>query len=391
VETLELPGGPLRLQRWPRRSDDLLRAWDAADEYLLNRGRELLAARPGTSVLIVNDAFGALGTALATESAFLPNESDAPSRLVSWSDSHLGLLALEHNLDLNGQAADAVTFVPADRDPEGPFDLVILKFPKSLGWWEDLLLRLRPSLHQDSLLLGGGMIKHSPARIFGLLESVIGPTETSKGWKKARLATTRFDADRDLPPCLPEDGFDVEQFGLNLRARGNVFSRAGLDLGTRVLLEHLPATEESLDAADLGCGNGVLALALARNCPQARILGVDESYQAVAGARQNAVRSGLVADGDPDRVRFEVADGLADAATASLDLVVCNPPFHQGQSRGDQVAWEMFRQARRALRPTGRLMVVGNRHLGYHWKLKRLFPHCDLLGSHPKFVVLVAY
>ena len=382
MNLLHLPGKSLRLRRMPLRKDDRLQAWDAADEYLLERCREVIDVRPNPSLLIVNDSFGALGTAMAGVLS--------DPRPVSWGDSHLAELALQNNLRLNELSAGSVSFLSGDRDPVGPVDLVLMKFPKSMVWWEDLLLRLRPVLHSETTIISGGMIKHSPARAFQLLEEVLGPTRTSQGWKKARLALTRFEPDRQLPKGVPPAGYELEDFELNLVDEANVFSRGRLDLGTRVLLSHLPASDQPLDIVDLGCGNGVLALALARTCPNASILGVDESYQAVASARRNAGRAGVDEEGAGGRVKFEVAEGLAGAGAGSLDLVVCNPPFHQGQSHGDLIAWEMFRQARQALRPGGSLVVVGNRHLGYHAKLKRLFNRCDSMASHPKFVVLRA-
>jgi len=127
-------------------------------------------------------------------------------------------------------------------------------------------------------------------------------------------------------------------------------------------------------------------VALARTCPQAQILGVDESYQAVASARLNAEALG----NDGQRLRFRAADGLADEPAQSRDLVVCNPPFHQGQTTGDLPAWTMFSQAHRVLRPGGELRVVGNRNLGYHAKLQRLFDRVDPVASDTRFVVLSA-
>lgn len=50
----------------------------------------------------------------------------------------------------------------------------------------------------------------------------------------------------------------------------------------------------------------------------------------------------------------------------------------------------MFTGARRALRPGGELWVVGNRHLGYHVQLKRIFGNCELVVGNPKFVILKA-
>ena len=85
-----------------------------------------------------------------------------------------------------------------------------------------------------------------------------------------------------------------------------------------------------------------------------------------------------------------VADGLLDAEPGSADLALCNPPFHQQQVIGDEIAMRLFQQSRRALAQGGELWVVGNRHLGYHVKLRRFFKEVEQLGGNSKFVVLRA-
>ena len=67
--------------------------------------------------------------------------------------------------------------------------------------------------------------------------------------------------------------------------------------------------------------------------------------------------------------------------------MLVNPPFHADNALGDATAWQMFSDSRAALRQGGELWVVGNRHLAYHAKLKRLFGNCDVVASNPKFVV----
>jgi 16S rRNA (guanine1207-N2)-methyltransferase len=74
----------------------------------------------------------------------------------------------------------------------------------------------------------------------------------------------------------------------------------------------------------------------------------------------------------------------------SIDLVVNNPPFHQANVIGDAIAWQMFIDARRVLRKDAALYVVGNRHLGYHTKVKKVFGNCEMITSNRKFVVLKA-
>jgi 23S rRNA (guanine1835-N2)-methyltransferase len=369
-DQLEIRGAASILHRWPLRRDDPLRAWDTADLYL---HQELGEADPGR-LLVINDSFGALA---------IPRHAAAPTL---WSDSQLARLALNHNLAANDLDPGAVTFVPADTEPDGAFDTVLARFPKSLAFWEDTLLRLRGHLAPGARLLAGGMIKHTPKRAFELMEEIVGPLRTSQGWKKARLALADLDPARDLPARLPDATYDLEGSGITLSNGPNVFSRNSLDVGTRVLLPYLPANLGPARCADLGCGNGVLALALARANPEAEIMGLDESYQAVASARRNAVAAGLT----PPRVTFEVADGLTTTAADSLDLVVCNPPFHQDRGVGDQLAWGMFTHAHRCLKEGGRLVVVANGHLGHDRRLQRLFGNVTQLAATSKFVVLAA-
>ena len=94
--------------------------------------------------------------------------------------------------------------------------------------------------------------------------------------------------------------------------------------------------------------------------------------------------------GAAHRAAFHVSDGLEGFAPASVDLVLCNPPFHQQHAVGDQIAKRFFRQVHTVLRPGGELWVIGNRHWGYHVTLKRLFGNANVVASNAKFVILGA-
>jgi len=72
---------------------------------------------------------------------------------------------------------------------------------------------------------------------------------------------------------------------------------------------------------DLGTGSGALLLAALDQWPDAWGIGVDRSAAAVAVARENAVRNGILA-----RAAFIVGD-WAMAVGTRFDLVLCNPPY----------------------------------------------------------------
>lgn len=84
----------------------------------------------------------------------------------------------------------------------------------------------------------------------------------------------------------------------------------------------VPERAASFDVLDVGTGSGAIALALASECPRARIVATDASPAALAVARANAERLGLAA-----RVRFAEGDLYAPAGDARFDLVVSNPPY----------------------------------------------------------------
>jgi release factor glutamine methyltransferase len=86
--------------------------------------------------------------------------------------------------------------------------------------------------------------------------------------------------------------------------------------------------------ADVGTGSGCIALALAKELPQAEIHATDISAVALEIARANAARHQLEC-----RIRFHETDLLA-GLDAGLDFIVSNPPY-VGGSEGDQVQLEV--------------------------------------------------
>jgi len=369
---LESPFARLDLIRQPEQQNEPLQAFDAADEYLLAHLAEQ-GVSTETRVLVLNDSFGALAGSLAGQ-----------VRVTSSGDSFLGALALEKNLVRNGQAFDAVPHIPASETWAGPFDRVLIRVPKTLALLEEQLIRLQGQLAPGAQVIAGAMIKHLPRAAGDLLERYIGPVQASLAVKKARLLIATPEAREQAVSPYPTR-YRLDEPAIELLNHANVFCREGLDIGTRAFLPHLPGNLGSARVADLGCGNGVLAIASALKNPQAQYTLVDESFMAVQSARENWQAT----LGEREAV-IRAGDGLAGQAPQSLDVVLCNPPFHQQQVVGDFLAWRMFQQAREALVVGGALYIVGNRHLGYHSKLARLFRGVEQVAATPKFVILKA-
>lgn len=389
------PPAELGLTRFPQDAREQLRAWDAADEYLLRELAEALnlselsetSELSGSSkrrVVVLGDRWGAITTSLAV--------GGVPVTQIS--DSYLGQQATLANLARQGDPLPEVVLATTAEEFSGPIDVLLVRVPKSLALLEDQLCRLRPFVGAETKVVGTGMVTEIHTSTLEAFERIVGPTRTSLAVRKARLIFCEPDVELPHPENpwpltyqLP-DGIGVAS-GRPVVNYAGTFSADHLDIGTRLFLQHLPS-RPSADAArivDLGCGNGVVGLAAALADPGASVTFVDESYQAVASAR--ATFAATFAPGTRD-AEFRAGDGMAGFEPGSVDRVLNNPPFHSHQATTDATAWRMFTGARAALRRGGELWVVGNRHLGYHVKLKRLFGNCDVMGSNPKFVVMRA-
>jgi 23S rRNA (guanine1835-N2)-methyltransferase len=372
---LNVPQGSLNLRRLPFDKHDSLQALDAADEYLLHHlateGRLVL----GSNLVVLNDGFGALALAL---------HGYKPTAI---SDSFLSQQATLKNAALNGIDTADITLLDSLSLPSGGIDYLLIKVPKTLGLLEYQLQCVRPLLKPDSKVVLAAMVKALSPNVWKCVEGLLGPTTTSLAVKKARLIFAAFDSGLPVPPNPYPVRYKLEHSNFVLTNHANVFSRDSLDIGTRFLLQHLPDNPNYTDIVDLGCGNGVVGLLLAQQHSDVRLHFVDESYMAVASAKENFLR----AFGNGRIAQFSVGDGLTEFAERSADCIVCNPPFHQQQAVGDHIAWQMFRQAHRILRSGGELRVIGNRHLGYHRHLKKLFGNCERVASNAKFVIIHAY
>lgn len=367
---LKVPQGQFILQRLPQRKNETLRAWDAADEYLLNYLAENKVIKDNAKVLVLNDSFGALAVAL---NYFKP---------IVISDSWLSQCSTQLNLSANKLSFSSVCLKNSLDWPTHSMDMVLIKVPKTLALLEDQLFRLQALLTPETTVIAAGMVKAMPASVWKLMERYLGPTTPSLAKKKARLIFTTLLSERKKFVNPYPVYYQLENTDYRITNHANVFSRESLDIGTRFLLQHLPNHSDAKDIVDLGCGNGIVGLILARDNPMASLVFIDESYMAVASAKENFNRAF-----DNRKADFCIADGLTDFKDDSIDLVVCNPPFHQQNIVGNHIAVAMFKQSKRVLHKGGELRVIGNRHLNYQVELKRLFGQCEMIASNKKFVI----
>lgn len=362
----------LTLHRFPIRNNELLQAWDAGDEYLISHIEELALASP-KRILILNDSFGALSCWFS-----------AQHQVFMMSDSFIAHKATLENLKRN--SCNDVTLLSTMDEIPNDIDLVLMQIPRNNRHLVWILSKLRQSVDEKCPIISVNKAKEIHSSTLQLFEKYLGDTKTSLAWKKHRLVFSSANC-TPVPNVDEEVRWEVENEKMNLVNLPNVYSGESLDQGARLLLEHLPS-EDLTDFIDLGCGNGVLSIKLARLNPNASITCVDESFMAVEAARRN-LNNNLQTQPEITCIANNCLD---EFETESASFIVCNPPFHQQQAITDHIAWQMFCDSKQVLKKGGKLLVIGNRHLGYDIKLARLFGHTQVktVASNNKFVILQA-
>lgn len=142
-------------------------------------------------------------------------------------------------------------------------------------------------------------------------------------------------------------GRDVE-----VQVAGGVFSPGGLDKGTAVLFDEVPAPPPEGMFLDLGCGWGPVALTLGLLSPAATVWAVDVNERALDLTRTNA------ASLDLSRMHVALPDQVP--SEARFDLIWSNPPIRIGKA----ALHDLLRTWLPRLRSGGEAYLVVSKNLG---------------------------
>ena len=356
------------LKRYPLQKKETLQAWDSADELILQYLNTIDLAQK--RILILNDQFGALSCGLAGLDC------------TTYTDSYVSHQGIKQNSD------GKIISISDLGALSGIYDYALIKIPNQSSFFEDQLCHLSQHLGSHSRLIGGAMVKHLSKSSFDLLQKYIGETTTSLAQKKARLIFADFQkkpVESPYPRRITIEGFEKPFIH-----HSNLFSREKLDIGTRFFLEHIPRGNFKT-ILDLGCANGIVGIRAKMLNPSASLIFSDESYMAVQSAKMNDENFCFSEEASPSvKSQFCWTHCYEQGDPNSVDLVLCNPPFHQQTTVGDFIARQMFVDAQRTLVVGGLLRVIGNSHLRYDVQLKRIFGNSRIVATNKKFMIVDA-
>jgi 16S rRNA (guanine1207-N2)-methyltransferase len=163
-----------------------------------------------------------------------------------------------------------------------------------------------------------------------------------------------------------------------------VFSASHLDLGSELLLEALLANPKLVKGhvLDLGCGAGVLSAAIGEKNPDLNLNLTDVNAAAIAASKATLIKNNLKGE-------VFASDVFSDVE-GKYDLIISNPPFHDGKETNYFAAQTLISEAKKHLNPTGSLCIVANAFLPYAELLDKAFGHHQILLKTNKFKVYLA-
>jgi 16S rRNA (guanine1207-N2)-methyltransferase len=141
-----------------------------------------------------------------------------------------------------------------------------------------------------------------------------------------------------------------------------VFSKRGVDFGSKMLIENLKEPDISGAIIDVGCGWGPMGLTAAAAFPERMVHMVDINERSVALSRENAERNKL------RNVKIYEQDLLESEKEESFAAVITNPPIRAGKD----VVFKLYEEAWRVLKSGGELTLVIQKKQGAASTKKKL-------------------
>jgi 16S rRNA (guanine1207-N2)-methyltransferase len=362
-----------QLRRDPDVEAPDLVAVDATDRLLLDEAADALSGCGPGEVVIVDDSYGALTLGAVA----LHGATDVRVH----QDLLVGELALARTAERTGLPG-SYRNLPLDAELAGGAKVLLVKAPKGLDALREIAEAVAAGAAPDVTVFVGGRVKHMTHAMNDVLRDSFTDVSATLARQKSRVLVAR--GPRPGPSSFPRTQ-EHPDLGLTVCAHGAAFAGTKIDIGTRALLRTLDRMPPAGTALDLGCGTGVLAAALARARPELTVLAVDQSAAAVASAAATASANRV-----GDRIRVVRDDAAGSVPDGSVDLVVCNPPFHLGAAVVTTAADRLFAAAARVLRPGGELWTVYNSALRHKPALSRLVGPTTVADSTPKFTVTVS-
>lgn len=264
---------------------------------------------------------------------------------------------------------------------QGDYDLILLIPGKdkiqTLGWMAEAFLHLN---ERGKLLVacenqyGAKSYEHALKQLTGHAHGF--SKAKCRCFSAKRSETFDFQLQREwLSAAKPQV---VDSHGL--WAQPGLFSWKAADVGSLLLLKHLPKLQGK--GMDLCAGYGLLSVNIlnaANDISHLHVLEADAD--GLMCAHKNLANFSLPID-------YHHLDAIKEKLPENLDWVVCNPPFHRGQTRDVSVGQAIVAAACDSLAKGGMLYIVANRQLPYEKILRAKLASAEVVAAEQGFKII---
>ncbi|MGE0765159.1 MAG: methyltransferase [Hyphomicrobiaceae bacterium] len=281
--------------------------------------------------------------------------------------------------------ASARSSSPPRAWPEGSgFDAAMIRLPKAKDGLTMALHAAAAKTLPGSAIAVFGANDEGIRSVAPKLSEVADAVGTLDSRHHARVVIGRRRPDIDGLKGRLEDWRRVGQIELRGSSRSWVsypgtFAQGGLDAGTAFLLGCLPPIPPGSRVLDFAAGTGVIAGFIAARDPDSNIEMIEADALAMAAARENVPRA-----------RCRLGTNLAAADARDYDLMVSNPPIHDGVTENHAVLEGLIADAPAYLRDGGRLLLVVQRRVAVQPLLLKAFTSARTIADNGRFTVVSA-
>lgn len=168
---------------------------------------------------------------------------------------------------------------------------------------------------------------------------------------------------------------------LHFTTDAGVFSKGGVDFGSRLLIESFEIPDVEGDILDVGCGYGPIGLTIAASFPDRQIQMVDVNERAILLSKENAEHNGV------KNVNIYPSDALLAVKDADFAAILTNPPIRAGK----ETVFSFYENSFVKLKAGGELWVVIQKKQGAPSttkKLEELFGNVAVVAKRKGYYIL---
>ncbi len=251
------------------------------------------------------------------------------------------------------------SFFGATYDETSKHDLVVIYYPKAKQELSFILAMLQNHVLENATVILVGEKNSGINSSKKLVDNYIQHYQKADSARHCMLFTGQYHNEErpfNIEQWFKNYTVNINETEIKVAALPGVFSQKKLDVGTKVLLDNLPVIT-SKNLLDFGCGAGVIASFIGTKYKDITLTLADVNALALISAEKTLTLNALQGN-------IHATNSLSNINN-QFDLVITNPPFHQGLKTNYHATESFLSGIHQQIKTKGELIVVANSFLTY--------------------------